>query len=210
VAVLVHRDQTHIDVTGTWDVLGMRGTCSPGGIVTATFAAEQVMSAPFSDVGTESMVPISHVLWSHLWLGIAEDAFARARSFARAAARRSPNEPPYAAQRLSRVMTDLSVLRAEVRAGLEAFTEASASPGREDLRTMGARLRFNSLKIATSEYSPAVCRGALEVTGIVGFKNDTPFSVGRHLRDTMSGALMIANDRIHQTNANLLLITKDC
>jgi acyl-CoA dehydrogenase len=47
------------------------------------------------------------------------------------------------------------------------------------------------------------------VCGIVGFKNDTPFSVGRHLRDTMSAALMIANDRIHNTNASLLLIAKE-
>jgi acyl-CoA dehydrogenase len=43
----------------------------------------------------------------------------------------------------------------------------------------------------------------------VGFKNDTPYSVGRHLRDSMSAALMIANERIHQTNATLLLVAKD-
>jgi acyl-CoA dehydrogenase len=47
------------------------------------------------------------------------------------------------------------------------------------------------------------------VCGIVGFKNDTPFSVGRHLRDTMSACLMVANERIHQTNASLLLIAKE-
>jgi acyl-CoA dehydrogenase len=47
------------------------------------------------------------------------------------------------------------------------------------------------------------------VCGIMGFKNDTPFSVGRHLRDAMSASLMVANERIHQTNASLLLIAKD-
>jgi acyl-CoA dehydrogenase len=47
------------------------------------------------------------------------------------------------------------------------------------------------------------------VCGIVGFKNDTPFSVGRHLRDSMSASLMVANERIHQTNAQLLLIAKE-
>ena len=31
------------------------------------------------------MVPVSHILWSHLWLGIATDAFDRARAFVRAA-----------------------------------------------------------------------------------------------------------------------------
>jgi acyl-CoA dehydrogenase len=209
VAVLTHREQSHIETTGTWDVLGMRGTCSPGGLVSATFPAEQVMSAPFSEIGTESMVPISHILWSHLWLGIAEDAFARARAFARAAARRAPDDPPYPAQRLSRVMTELSVLRAEVQSGLATFQQATETPNREGLRTMAATLRFNTLKITASEHASDVCRGALDVSGIVGFKNDTPFSIGRHLRDSMSGPLMIANERIHQTNANLLLITKD-
>jgi acyl-CoA dehydrogenase len=37
----------------------------------------------------------------------------------------------------------------------------------------------------------------------------TPFSVERHLRDTMSVCLMVANERIHQTDASLPLIAKD-
>ena len=87
--------------------------------------------------------------------------------------------------------------------------EASDEPGRERLSTMGSALRFNNLKIAASEQAPRVCQGALGVCGIMGFKNDTPFSVGRHLRDTMSACLMVANERIHQTNASLLLIAKE-
>ncbi len=74
---------------------------------------------------------------------------------------------------------------------------------------MATILRFNNLKIAASEQAPRVCQGAMSVCGIVGYKNDTPFSIGRHLRDTMSASLMVANERIHQTNASLLLIAKD-
>ena len=105
-------------------------------------------------------------------------------------------------------MSELSLLRAEVSTGLRDFTEASAGD-REALSTMATILRFNNLKIAASEQAPRVCQGAMSVCGIVGYKNDTPFSVGRHLRDTMSACLMVANDRIHQTNASLLLIAKD-
>jgi acyl-CoA dehydrogenase len=152
------------------------------------------------------MVPISHLLWSHLWLGVATDAFDRARAFVRAAARQKPGEPIPAAVRLSHVMMDLSLLRAEVRGALDDFL---ADDDREHLATMAFALRINNLKLAASEQAPRVCQGALGVTGIVGFKNDTPFSVGRHLRDTMSACLMVANDRIHQTNAALLLIAKD-
>ena len=209
VIVLTSRDQHELEQQGTWDPMGMRGTCSPGFTVRARFAPEQILPTPFSVVATESMVPVTHILWSHLWLGIATDAFDRARAFVRAAARQNPDTPPPTAQRLSHLMSELTLLRAEVASGLRDFTEAAESGDRERLGTMASRLRFNNLKIASSEMTPRICQGALGVTGIVGYKNDTPFSVGRHLRDSLSASLMIANERIHQTNANLLLIAKD-
>jgi acyl-CoA dehydrogenase len=155
------------------------------------------------------MVPASHILWSHVWLGIATDAFDRARSFVREAAKRKPGEPQPAAVRLSHLMSELSLLRAEVGSALREFVEWDATPERERLSTIAAAVRFNNLKIAASEQAPRVCQSAMNVCGIVGFKNDTPFSVGRHLRDTMSASLMVANERIHQTNASLLLIAKE-
>ncbi|HTU78123.1 MAG TPA: acyl-CoA dehydrogenase family protein [Solirubrobacteraceae bacterium] len=209
VIALARKEQVELEPKGTWDPLGMRGTCSPGYVLRATIAPEQVLPTPFPRVSAESMVPVSHILWSHLWLGIATDAFDRARAFVRAAAKQKPGEPPPTAVRLSHLMSELSLLRAEVLSGLAEFTEASEEPGRERLSTMALALRFNNLKIAASEQAPRVCQGALGVCGIMGFKNDTPFSVGRHLRDTMSACLMVANERIHQTNASLLLIAKD-
>ena len=209
VMVVVRGEQTSLEQTSSWDPLGMRGTCSPGFVIRAEFSPEQVLSTPFSRVMSESMVPVTHILWSHLWLGIATDAFDRARAFVRAAARQKPGETPPVALRLSHLMSDLSLLRAEVGSALAEFVEIADEPGRERLSTMAMALRFNNLKIAASEQAPRVCQGALGVCGIMGFKNDTPYSVGRHLRDTMSACLMIANERIHQTNASLLLIAKD-
>jgi acyl-CoA dehydrogenase len=209
VAVLSRADQHTLEPQGTWDPFGMRGTCSPGYVVGATIGADQVLPVPFSTIAPESMVPVSHILWSHLWLGIATDAFDRARAFVRAAAKRSPGTPPPAAAKLSHVMSELSLLRAEVCQGLSDYVGHMDGEEREWLSTMAAILRFNNLKIAASEQAPRICQGAMGVTGIVGFKNDTPFSVGRHLRDTMSACLMVANERIHQTNAGLLLIAKE-
>lgn len=209
VVALTRRGQHALEATSSWDPLGMRGTCSPGFIVRAELPAEQVLPTPFATAMTESMVPISHILWSHLWLGIATDSFDRARAFVRAAARRTPGTTPPAAQRLSQLMTELSLLRAEVDLALREFCEASEEPGRERLSTMAMILRFNNLKIAASEKAPAICQAAMAICGIAGFRNDTPFSVGRHLRDAMSAPLMIANERIHKTNASLLLIAKD-
>jgi len=209
VALLVHKEQTSLEQTGTWDPLGMRGTCSPGFVVRAEFPEAQVLPTPFARIAAESMVPLSHILWSHLWLGIATDAFDRARAFVRAQARQRPGDPPPTAVRLSHLLSELSVLRAEVASGLHDFVEIADGKRRIELSTVAAALRFNSLKIASSEQAPRICQGAMGVCGIAGYKNDTPYSVGRHLRDTMSACLMVANERIHQTNAGLLLIAKD-
>jgi acyl-CoA dehydrogenase len=209
VAVLTAEEQVELEQTGTWDPFGMRGTCSPGCVVRARFGPEQVMPVPFSTVSSQTMVPVSHLLWAHVWLGVATDAFDRSRAFVRASAKKAPGQPIPAALRLSHLMTELSLLRGEVESALQEFLLADATPGRERLSTMASALRFNNLKIAASEQAPRVCQGAMNVCGIVGFKNDTPFSIGRQLRDTMSGALMIANERIHQTNANLLLVAKE-
>ncbi len=209
VAVLTRRDQMTMEPKGSWDPLGMRGTCSPGAVVTATFPAEQILPAPFAVISAVSMTPVSHILWSHLWLGIATDAFDRARAFVRAAAKQKPGETPPSAIRLSHLMSELTLLRAEVSSALTSYVEELATDDGESLQTMASALRYNNLKIAASEQAPRVCQGALGVGGIMAFKNDTPYSVGRHLRDTMSACLMVANERIHQTNARLLLIAKD-
>lgn len=209
VLALTLAGQATLEPAGTWDTIGMRGTCSPGFTVRARFAREQLLPTPFPTIATESLVPVSHILWSHVWLGIATDAFERARSFVRAAARRKPGEPVPAARSLSHVMSDLSLLRSEVESGLNDFLAASESADRERLSTMAAVLRFNNLKLAASEQAPRVCQGVLAAIGIAAYQNDSPFGVGRQLRDALSARLMVANDRIHAIDAGLLLIAKE-
>ncbi len=209
VLVLHHRDQTEMTLTSTWDTIGMRGTCSPGFVVRATFGPEQILTAPFSAVMKQTHIPVSHVLWSHAWLGMATEAFERGRAFVRAAARRNPGAPVPAAHSLSRVMGDLVMLRSEVHAGLADFLAMEERSGRESLETMSAVLRFNNLKLAASEQTPRICMQVLEVIGIAAYKNDSPFGVGRQLRDALSARLQVANERIHSYDARLLMIAKE-
>ena len=123
--MLTRKEQHALEQTGTWDPLGMRGTCSPGYVVRAEFPAEQVLPTPFPRVSAESMVPVSHILWSHLWLGIATDAFDRARAFVRASAQAAPGRAAAARPRGSRtLMSELSLLRAEVSSALREFLDA--------------------------------------------------------------------------------------
>ncbi len=207
--MILHRaTETELEPAGTWDTIGMRGTCSPGYIVRARFGSDQILPTPFPTMLNESVVPLSHILWSFVWLGIATEAFERGRSFVRAAARRKPGEPVPAAQSLSRVMAELSMLRAEVESGLRHLVAADET-GRESLSTMASILRFNNLKLAASEQAPRVCMGVLEVIGIAGYKNDSSYGVGRQLRDALSARLMVANERIHAADAGLLLIAKE-
>ena len=90
------------------------------------------------------------------------------------------------------------------------FDEMAARPnGREELQGMSWALKMNNLKIGTSDIVPQIVHRALEITGVVGYKNDSKFSVGRHFRDSLSAALMINNERITAKSAQMLLVLKD-
>jgi acyl-CoA dehydrogenase len=209
VLVLTTRAETTLEQTSSWDALGMRGTCSPGFSVRARFPADHVLPTPFGEIAAQTMVPYSHILWSHVWLGIAVDAYDRARAFVRAQAKGSMDSLPPTATKLSSLATLLHAMRAEIAANTAEYSDLSENgEAADELASIGYAIRINNLKIAASELAPRICADALVICGMAGYKNDTPFSVGRHLRDALSGALMIGNDRIHATNAALLLVQK--
>jgi len=208
VLVLTRGTEAALEQTSQWDPLGMRGTCSPGFVVRGRVRDDNVIPVPFGEVAVETMVPFSHLLWAHVWLGIAAAAYDRARAFVRAQAG-APGSVPPTATRLAAVATALQAMRGEVAAATSEYVgmiEDGLEP--EALGTIGYAIRINTLKISASEHAPRICAAALSICGMAGYQNGTPFSVGRHLRDALSGALMIANERIQATNAGLLLLHK--
>jgi acyl-CoA dehydrogenase len=46
------------------------------------------------------------------------------------------------------------------------------------------------------------------ICGINGYRNGSPFSLGRHIRDLLSAPIMINNDRMLETTGSLLLMHK--
>ncbi len=206
VLVLVQKGDFTLEGGGVWDTLGMRGTCSPPFRVVSSGPEEQILPGAFADASAESMVPYSHILWSALWLGIATDAVNRAAAFVRAEARRKPGTMPPTAKRLAEVSVTLQSLRNNVQATAADFD--ALDDHRAPLQTMPWALRFNNLKIAASEMAPAIVHQALQIIGILGYKNDSPYSVGRHFRDTLSAALMVGNERILSKSASMLLVSK--
>jgi acyl-CoA dehydrogenase len=156
------------------------------------------------------MVPYSHILWSSLWWGIAADAVGRAATYVRGDARKNPGVVPPTATRLAEVSVQLQAMRHNWLALAQEFDEVTARPdGMQDLLSIGWALKMNHLKTAASEAAPQIVHRALQIVGILGYKNDSPFSLGRHYRDTLSAALMISNERIAAKSASMLLVFKD-
>ena len=119
--VLTHFADMEAKPTGEWDTLGMRGTCSPGFVVRATCLTDQMLPAPFATIAAETMVPFSHILWAHVWLGISTDAFSRAQNFVRAQARQNPGTTPPTALRLSELSSRMAEFRALVQGATQEY-----------------------------------------------------------------------------------------
>jgi acyl-CoA dehydrogenase len=210
VLALVRREDFTLKTTTTWDTLGMRGTCSPGFRLESSGRAEQIVPGAFADSSALTMVPYSHVLWSALWWGIAADAVARAATFVRGQARQAPGSVPPTAQRLAEVSIQLQAMKQNWFSAAQAFDAIGATASeQEQLLGIGWALRLNNLKVSCSEAAPQIVHRALQIVGILGYKNDSPFSLGRHYRDALSGSLMISNERINAKSASMLLVFKD-
>jgi acyl-CoA dehydrogenase len=210
VLVLVHKGDYTIKQTTSWDTLGMRGTCSPGFKLESSGPEAQIVPGSFADSSAETMVPYSHILWASLWWGIAGDAVARAASYVRGEARKKPGTVPPTATRLAEVSMVMQAMKHNWLELAREFDVLEAQPeGRQELLSIGWALKMNNLKINASETAPQIVHRALQITGILGYKNDSKFSLGRHYRDTLSASLMISNDRIASKSASMLLVFKD-
>lgn len=189
----------------------MRGTCSPGFQLQSRGPEEQILPEAFQDIAAQTMVPFSHVLWSSLWWGIAADAVSRAAELVRGLARQHPGAVPPSAVPLAQVSAELQAMRhgwLAVAAELDEL-EAQGAEGRRQLGSIGWALKLNHLKMSASEAAPRIVHQALQVAGILGYRNDTPYSLGRHYRDVLSASLMISNARIASKSASMLLVFRE-
>jgi acyl-CoA dehydrogenase len=210
VLVLVKREDCSLKQTTTWDTMGMRGTCSPGFKLESAGPEEQILPGAFAESSAQTVVPYSHILWSSLWWGIAADAVAKASNFVRGQARQNPGTIPPTATRLAEVSMQLQNMKQNWQSAAQAFDAiAPDAASQEALLSMGWALRLNNLKVSCSDAAPQIVHRALQIVGILGYKNDSPFSLGRHYRDALSGSLMISNERINAKSASMLLVFKD-
>ena len=206
VLVAVMKEHRTLERLSPWDTTGMRGTCSEGFRLVASGPADHVLPRPFAEIAARSMLATSHLLWAALWYGIALSAVLKAQAFVRADARKRPGELPPGAMRVAEAAAQLQMMKSMTRDGLARFEQAQAAP--DELGSVGFAVAMNNIKVATSRAAVEVVNTAMLVTGIAGFKNDTPYSIGRQYRDILSAQLMINNDRIFGNTSTMLLVHK--
>ncbi len=177
-----------------WDAFGMRGTCSEGFKLAASGSSEQILPVSYDKIHAQTMMPVAHLLWSAAWAGIATAAAERARGFVRKAAQRAGGTLPPAAAHLTRANASLRTLRSLIATALQRFEAASDDPAA--LEAIDFQTGMNLLKVNASELAVATVTSAMQTCGLAGYRNDSEFSIGRHLRDILSSPIMISNDRI--------------
>lgn len=209
VHVLVRRGEYTAEPLSTWDTLGFRGTCSSGFVLTAIGAADQILPTPFNEILSQTMHPVSHIVWGALWSGIAGDAVNRARAFVRVEARKTPGETPISAIRLAEVDQVLQEMRHNVQSLAREYHDLLNADNPEAFGGFGFSIRTNNLKLSCSQRIVQIVGDALLICGISGYRNDTKFSLSRQLRDAYGAAIMVNNDRITKLNATMLMAHRE-
>jgi acyl-CoA dehydrogenase len=191
--VLLKKDYT-LERLQSWDTLGMRGTHSEGFTLRARAPAQQILADPYEKIHPQTMVPHAHLLWGSVWAGIAATATAKAQAFVRNALRASGGQMPPGATHFTQAASSLRTLRGVLSSALRSYQAVMM-----DEKALGS-LEFQTMitltKVQVSELAAATVLAALRACGLSGYRNDSEFSIGRHLRDILSAPLMINNDRI--------------
>jgi acyl-CoA dehydrogenase len=202
--VLLKSDYT-LERLQAWDTLGMRGTHSEGFTLRARAAAGQIMPDPYEKIHAQTMVPFAHLTWGAVWAGIAAGATAKAQAFIRHAVRQSNGQVPPGAAHFTQAVSTLRTLRGVLASALRGYEAVMG-----DEKAIAA-LEFQSMitltKVHASELAASTVMSAMRACGLSGYRNDSEFSIGRHLRDVLSAPLMINNDRILANLATPALMT---
>jgi acyl-CoA dehydrogenase len=127
-----------------------------------------------------------------------------ARAFVRDMMKKNPNAPQTAALRLAEVHSVLQLMRENVHGCAEHYQQLLSENNAEALDTFSFSVKINNLKIASSSLIIDIVSRSLLICGIAGYRNDTKYSLSRHLRDAYGASLMVNNDRIMNHNATLL------
>lgn len=204
VLVVLLKEDYRLERLNGWETLGMRGTCSSGFNLVANGAAEQILPERYATIHAETMTPVSHLLWSSAWAGIAASAVEKAQAFTRQAARHAAGQMPPGAVHYGRATSSLRSLRSLIASALDLYERARTD--RAVMTSIDFQCAITMLKVEASELAVQAVMGAMRVCGLSGYRQDGDFSVSRQLRDILSSPIMIHNDRIVANGAGATLM----
>jgi len=183
-----------LDPSHSWDTLGMRGTRSEGFMLRAKGVVGNIVATPYEKIHLRSMVPSAHLFWGAVWAGIAASAVARGQAFIRSASRHSNGKVPPGAAHLTSAAASLHTLLGLLARAARKYELAIDDA--DALQSLEFQTMITLTKIEASELALATVLRAMRACGLAGYRNDSEFSIARHLRDVLSSPIMINNDRV--------------
>ncbi|MBJ7354134.1 MAG: acyl-CoA/acyl-ACP dehydrogenase [Thermoleophilaceae bacterium] len=209
VLVYSSKEETELEKLGVWDMMGLRGTCSPPFKVNVDVPAANLINVPFGIISTHRMVPWSHILWASCWEGIATSAYDKAAHATRKKAKKQMAAGEALGDpRLADAYSTLQALRALIYEFARVFEEqAEVAPdakSAEETKVLIADAM--ALKLNASMMSSKVAEQCLEIIGMPGYSEGAPSSVSREVRDLMGARMMVSNDRLRRAGGEILLM----
>ncbi|GLK99171.1 acyl-CoA dehydrogenase family protein [Dactylosporangium matsuzakiense] len=179
-AALVLGNQVTFEDEQPWNAMGMRGWQTGTAVLHARFAAEQLVAGPYEPLSARTPAPVSYVLWVAVWLGLAEEAVDRA---AGGVGRRRPGNVTALVGEAQRRLLAVSGYLASVTELVQSWQDRDCMP-------LSGPARLHAIKVTASHECLTAARLALEALGVDGYREDSPHSVGRIVRDLHSSLVM--------------------
>ncbi len=181
----VHKDSPGLEIVGTWDPLGMRGTVSRDLVLKDVFVSQDDLMMPAGVFGkTLSQWPAMMATLTPAYMGVAQSAYDFTVHYLRG---ELPNQPPVdrrvyptkraAVARMFQKLTEMRTLWAT------AFFEAKAFPSKAEV------MRLYAAQYAVMEGVQEVAALAIRTCGGQSMLKDLPLE--RIYRDSRCGALML-------------------
>ncbi|MEO3783702.1 acyl-CoA dehydrogenase family protein [Actinocorallia sp. B10E7] len=210
--VYVDRAQAEIEITGTWDPMGMRATDSRAAVIRAVVPSDQVVGGPggFREIALHPFVTAGHIGWAACWLGAAHALFRRFVAMLRSPKHRKGfalGEDLFGV-RLARVRLLLDTVSAYLARVLQEAEELDRT-GR-DPEDPAFQLHVNGLKVIASEQLHEAVDQLMTLVGLRhGYLRNPDFPLERVFRDLRSASMNYANDRLLVANGWLAALDRE-
>ena len=197
--LMIEADQIECQTVGTWDAMGMRGTCSAPMVFSGSVPEENLVG--FDSTGSREpimnkyMMPLFFLTYGAAYLGIASGALELGlleggKKYGSGSRR---IDSPINVRRFAEISTKIELAR--------AFLHSVASLA--DAGKQRSLLPYLQAKVICSETATVVTEEILTVFGGTAYAKELPFE--RYFRDARAGKIMgRANDQIYEDIIKIL------